>query len=390
MLADSCPWVLPAQRGLRRPAHAAGTFAQKTTVEPMARYRVTRAQADAWGALLVGLAVLAAWCFRVGWPALPAVIGSVGGYFEPVFGVVVVVSSALTGVAITTARALGPESNLWPLWAATALHPFRAALIVVGPMFLVPAAVHSGIVDREAEARCDAERIAIERQHEVEESARTRAEAAAAAAARAQALQVAAVAAAVESSRTPAQRASLALAALARSGDAARAEAHRQLDLIPLSQRCSPDVLPAFRAMHSVEMVNWQSERTALLAGRMALCCDGSPSPTCECSNIRSGCCSSHRGVCGCEDVEIPDQPPAVPSCRATVQNTSVHDSASSPQPSPVHDLDAPLPAVDTHHTCYRSDGTPQRVPVGMSCTALHYTDSPDGQLARWGRPDGG
>jgi hypothetical protein len=33
--------------------------------------------------------------------------------------------------------------------------------------------------------------------------------------------------------------------------------------------------------------------------GGMALCCDGSPSPSCACPGHR-GCCSHHGGVCGC------------------------------------------------------------------------------------------
>ena len=35
---------------------------------------------------------------------------------------------------------------------------------------------------------------------------------------------------------------------------------------------------------------------------RPLLCCDGTLSPTCTCSGPRRGCCSRHKGVCGCAD----------------------------------------------------------------------------------------
>ena len=33
---------------------------------------------------------------------------------------------------------------------------------------------------------------------------------------------------------------------------------------------------------------------------RALLCCDGTASPTCTCNGPRRGCCSHHKGVCGC------------------------------------------------------------------------------------------
>ncbi|HLM72620.1 MAG TPA: hypothetical protein VK459_08010 [Polyangiaceae bacterium] len=35
---------------------------------------------------------------------------------------------------------------------------------------------------------------------------------------------------------------------------------------------------------------------------RPLLCCDGTLSPTCVCNGPRRGCCSHHKGVCGCAD----------------------------------------------------------------------------------------
>ncbi|MDC3989151.1 hypothetical protein [Polyangium jinanense] len=35
---------------------------------------------------------------------------------------------------------------------------------------------------------------------------------------------------------------------------------------------------------------------------RPLLCCDGTLSPTCTCDGPRRGCCSHHKGVCGCAD----------------------------------------------------------------------------------------
>lgn len=34
---------------------------------------------------------------------------------------------------------------------------------------------------------------------------------------------------------------------------------------------------------------------------RSLLCCDGTASPSCSCEGSHRGCCSHHRGVCGCE-----------------------------------------------------------------------------------------
>jgi hypothetical protein len=31
-------------------------------------------------------------------------------------------------------------------------------------------------------------------------------------------------------------------------------------------------------------------------------CCDGTDSPSCTCGGPRRGCCSHHKGVCGCSD----------------------------------------------------------------------------------------
>ncbi|UQA62658.1 hypothetical protein [Polyangium aurulentum] len=33
---------------------------------------------------------------------------------------------------------------------------------------------------------------------------------------------------------------------------------------------------------------------------RPLLCCDGTLSPSCTCNGPRKGCCSHHKGVCGC------------------------------------------------------------------------------------------
>ncbi|MEZ4302947.1 MAG: hypothetical protein R3B70_48940 [Polyangiaceae bacterium] len=35
---------------------------------------------------------------------------------------------------------------------------------------------------------------------------------------------------------------------------------------------------------------------------RPVLCCDGTNSPTCKCNGPRRGCCSHHKGVCGCAE----------------------------------------------------------------------------------------
>ena len=34
---------------------------------------------------------------------------------------------------------------------------------------------------------------------------------------------------------------------------------------------------------------------------RSVKCCDGTLSPTCVCCGKLRGCCSRHKGVCGCE-----------------------------------------------------------------------------------------
>ncbi len=38
---------------------------------------------------------------------------------------------------------------------------------------------------------------------------------------------------------------------------------------------------------------------------RGLLCCDGEQSPTCKCHGPHQGCCSHHRGICGCTPVSV-------------------------------------------------------------------------------------
>jgi hypothetical protein len=42
-------------------------------------------------------------------------------------------------------------------------------------------------------------------------------------------------------------------------------------------------------------------DSTVQAASRSAKCCDGTESDSCLCSEVHSGCCSHHGGVCGCE-----------------------------------------------------------------------------------------
>jgi hypothetical protein len=42
-------------------------------------------------------------------------------------------------------------------------------------------------------------------------------------------------------------------------------------------------------------------ERREAWSSRGLRCCDGTLSPSCSCGGSHQGCCSHHRGVCGCE-----------------------------------------------------------------------------------------
>lgn len=55
---------------------------------------------------------------------------------------------------------------------------------------------------------------------------------------------------------------------------------------------------PAERA--TLQQAYDRSQAAIARADAPLSCCDGSFSPSCTCGSPRSGCCSHHRGVCGC------------------------------------------------------------------------------------------
>jgi hypothetical protein len=49
-----------------------------------------------------------------------------------------------------------------------------------------------------------------------------------------------------------------------------------------------------------LEAAHARLERARERANAPLLCCDGTESPSCTCNGPRRGCCSHHKGVCGC------------------------------------------------------------------------------------------
>lgn len=91
-----------------------------------------------------------------------------------------------------------------------------------------------------------------------------------------------------------------------------------------------------------------------------------------------------------------PAPPPVVPTTRANLATSeptpSAREAPAANTAQPAQDEHEETPAaapVDTHHTCYRADGTPQRVPIAVRCSAMNYTDDPPGHAggAGWVAP---
>lgn len=83
--------------------------------------------------------------------------------------------------------------------------------------------------------------------------------------------------------------------------------AERELGPLPPGAARMSAFRPVFRAFRLAHRAALEDAREAARPGRMILCCDGMPSPSCECGRRnRSGCCSWHGGICGCEP--LPDE----------------------------------------------------------------------------------
>lgn len=109
---------------------------------------------------------------------------------------------------------------------------------------------------------------------------------------------------------TPADRASLIgrLCSSSKCSESARAIgdilpgddaccSHSQIDAMIESVAGTAEATKLRAAADAVEKRHDAAENPVI---RMAKCCDGTESPSCQCPG-HQGCCSHHRGVCGCE-----------------------------------------------------------------------------------------
>lgn len=286
--------------------------------------RGSRRDGEAMAALVVLLAMIVGGAFRYGWFLLPMIVAFGVAYAEPVFGVVGI---AATGIAVAVLWAVRRRASgsVSPVWARTQARRFVAACLVFGPAVGGAIGIPVGISVRreEAEEQAAMQRRAAQEQRDAERSAAEKHAREVAAAAALQ--QAADRAAAIEAARTPGDRATEAMATLRDASiDAVRAieTARAQLDRIATADRCSADVMPAFRALHDRETQLAHDEYASAMSARMALCCDGESSPSCTCNDIHRGCCSHHGGVCGCEHVDRPSVP-ALPSCPPQMPRSS-------------------------------------------------------------------
>ena len=112
-----------------------------------------------------------------------------------------------------------------------------------------------------------------------------------------------------EAQRTPSDRAFLIFDLLNGRVDAGSADplaalcaARRQASRIGEGFRGDPRVSQALHALARAERDALRRHREEFRQYRMVACCDGTTSPSCECSRAsHRGCCSHHGGMCGCE-----------------------------------------------------------------------------------------
>lgn len=114
-----------------------------------------------------------------------------------------------------------------------------------------------------------------------------------------------------EARRTPHERAVLIVNLLSGIADAgvsgpfaALCAARRQAARIGAEGRRDSYVREALRSLAVLERDELAAFRERVRGYRMVMCCDGTASPTCECSRrSHRGCCSHHGGMCGCESL---------------------------------------------------------------------------------------
>lgn len=194
------------------------------------------------------------------------------------------------------------SNNTFGTWCRS--HPARSAMLFIW----VGSSAMAGVVVGENNRRESAAyQQTAERQQALAEAARVQQEAEDRARVTAEERARAHVAEA-EAHMTPRERVARARLALA-SANSSRDKVcavRRELAAIPEASRRIPEVLALLRGVRPFERDALREERAMAREGRMVLCCDGSQSPTCECSRrSHSGCCSRHGGMCGCDP--LPD-----------------------------------------------------------------------------------
>jgi hypothetical protein len=224
------------------------------------------------------------WCATL----IPGVIGF---YSTTLAAVIVVTSATLAAGAITRDRS--------KLFAAAMLVPAVAAFT---------GSVYGGRYERRraAEEQERSQARALETaQNDLRRAAALRADRERAAAEQ----QRRAAAILEEARRTPRERAALIVNLLSGVGDAgssgpfaALCAARQQAARIGAEGRRDSYTREALRSLAAFERDELAAFRERVRGYRMVMCCDGTASPTCECSRrSHRGCCSHHGGMCGCE-----------------------------------------------------------------------------------------